>query len=109
MQIKGEIQATLGQWNDSAVLLLDSKCIYEEELPKIDKKGLSFSLGLCAKTLQHMSVDEFKRIAQRYSLKESHPYIQAYEFADEAAKLVEHTPLFYARHRVSKNYKLSVY
>lgn len=102
VQIKGEIQATLGQWYNSAGLLLDSLHLFKT-LPVVDKKGLSCSLGLLVNTLQRMAVQDFKLIAQSYSLKESHPYIQAYTFAIEAAELAVYTPLFYARHIVSMN------
>jgi hypothetical protein len=108
VQIKGEIQATLGQWYNSAVLLLDSVRLFKT-LPKVDKKGLSCSLGLLSNTLQRMPVDEFKLIAQRYFLKASHPYIQAYQFAIEAADMAIYTPLFYARHKVSDMDILFVY
>ena len=100
IQIKGEIQATLGHWHKSAELLLDSVHFFKT-LPKVDKKGLSSSLGLLVNTLQRMSIEEFKLISQRYSFEESHPYIQAYRFAVEAAELAVFTPLFYARHKVS--------
>ena len=102
VQIKGEIQATIGQWYNSAALLLDSVNLFKE-LPEVDKKGLSSSLGLLVNTLRYMSIDEFKAIALRYSLKESHPYIQGYYFGNEAAELAQYTPLYYARHKVSNN------
>ena len=101
VQIKGEIECMLGQWYNSAALLLDSTHGFKS-LPEVDKKGLSCSLGLLVNTLQHMSVKEFQFIAQRYSLEARHPYVQAYEFAMEAAELAVYTPLFYARHKVSK-------
>ena len=100
VQIKGEIQATIGHWRNSAKLLLDSVNLFKE-LPETDKKGLSSSLGLLLNTLRHMSVDEFEDIAQRYSLKESHPYLQGYYYGKEAAELAKYTPLYYARHKVS--------
>ena len=109
VQIKGEIQATIGQWYNSAALLLDSVNLFKE-LPEVDKKGLSSSLGLLVNTLRYMSVDEFKAIALRYSLKESHPYIQGYHFGSEAAELAKYTPLYYARHKVSNiNKSFSVF
>ena len=49
-----------------------------------------------------MSVEEFKLTAQKYFLKAPHPYIQAYQFAIEAAEMAIYTPLYYARPKVSE-------
>lgn len=100
VQIKGEIQASLGQWVIAASLLLESIHLFRT-LPKVDKKGLSCSLGLLVNTLQSMSVEEYQYIATKHSLVSPHPYLEAHVFAREAAQLAVFTPLFLARHKVS--------
>ena len=101
IQIKGEIQASLGQWVTAASLLLDS-VHYFKTLPKVDKKGLSCSLGLLVNALQNMSTEEYQSVAGKYALTSPHPYHQVYVFACEAADMAMYTPLFYARHKVSR-------
>ena len=100
VQIKGEIQTSLGQWLTAATHLLESINLFKT-LPKIDKKGVASSLGLMVNTLQNMSMDDYQTIATKYSLKSPHPFPLAYDFACEAASYSTYTPLCYARPKVS--------
>ena len=100
VQIKGDIQYNLGQWLDSAKLLLHSITLFRT-LPRPDKKGLSSSLGILAKCFQNMTFDEYSLLAPMYSLVAGHPLLEAYACTKEAAQLALYTPLFLARHTVS--------
>ena len=49
-----------------------------------------------------MSLSEYISLAQIYGLRASHPLLQAYYCSYESALRSQYTPLFYARHKVSK-------
>ena len=100
VQIKGDIQYTLGQWVEGAGLLLDSISGFKS-LPKPDKKGLSSSNGILANCLLNMSLQEYLNLASHYNLTEGHPLLQAYKSCTEAAKFSQFTPMFFSRHMVS--------
>ena len=105
VQIKGDIQYNLGQWVDGAKLLLQSITLFRT-LPKMDKKGLSSSLGILAKCFQNMSLAEYGALAPSFGLHAGHPLLEAYDCTKEAARLSRYTPLFVARHTVSANHGL---
>ena len=101
VQIKGDIQYTLGQWVDAARLLLNSIAGFGS-LPKPDKKGLSSSYGLLASCLQNMSIPEYLHLAPSYNLVQGHPLLEAYRCCTEAAYLSQFTPMFFSRHKVKQ-------
>lgn len=98
IQIKGDIQYNLGQWTEGAKLLLDSVVLFST-LPIPDTKGISSSLAILGNCFQRMSVTEYLPVCHMYGLTASHPLLQAYHCACEAAGRSQFTPLFYARHK----------
>ncbi len=100
IELKGNIFHGLGLWYEAAASFMDSTGLFRS-FQKPDKKGLAAGLALLADTLQFMPADDFKQFSRSFQLSTDHPLLESIRSVTEAAKYCVHTPLFYAKNKVS--------
>ncbi|XP_043917484.1 alpha-protein kinase 1 [Protopterus annectens] len=99
IQIRGQILQKLGMWYEAAELIWAS-IVGFSELPQIDKKGVSTSLGILADIFVSIDDEDYQRFKEKpyidlSMLKEfDHRLLAAAEAAKLAAVFTQYTPLF---------------